>query len=140
MSTKPDMEEFFTRQQANDGVEFPLSRPDGTPTDHRIRIRGVDSDAFRTAEADSGRRLLEISLEKDKDKANAEFLEEKLKLRASLVVSWSFDKPCTPENVREFLREAPQIADQIDRIANQRSRFFKKGSAPFTPSLAQSSS
>lgn len=140
MSTKPDMEEFFTRQQANDGIELPLSRPDGTPTDHRIRIRSVDSDAFRAAEAESGRRLLEISLEKDKAKANSEFLEEKLKLRAALVVSWTFDKPCTPESVREFLREAPQIADQIDRIANQRSRFFRKGSAPSTPSPAQSSS
>lgn len=139
MSTKPDMEEFFTRQQANDGIEFPLSRPDGTPTDHRIRIRSVDSDAFRAAEADSGRRLLEISLEKDKAKANSEFLEEKLKLRAALVVSWTFDRPCTPESVREFLREAPQIADQIDRLANQRSRFFKRGSDNSTPSPAPSS-
>lgn len=140
MSTKPDMEEFFTRQQANDGIEIPLSRPDGTPTDHRIRVRSADSDAFRAAEAESSRRLLEISLEKDKAKANSEFLEEKLKMRAALVVSWTFDKPCTPESVREFLREAPQIADQIDRIANQRSRFFRKGSAPSTPSPAQSSS
>lgn len=128
------MEAFFTRQRANEGVELPLFLPDGTPTTHRIRIRGVDSDAFRAAFADSKRRLLELAQSKDKsalDSANAD--EERLTLIASLVISWTFtDKegkplPCTPEAVRNLLREAPQLVEAIDQLASRRSLFFGRG-------------
>lgn len=122
------MDAFFTRQRANEGIELPLDLPDGTPTAHRIRIRGVDSDAFRTAHAESRRRLVELASNKDKtalDTADAE--KERLTLLASLVVSWTFDVPLTIDAIISFLREAPQLAEQIDRIASRRSLFFKAG-------------
>ena len=151
MSTTPDtaqpqspaavqMEEFFTRQRANEGIEFPLDLPDGTPTAHRIRIRGVDSDAFRSAQADSNRRLAELAFKKDKAALDAIDTEnERVRLLASLVVSWTFSQPCTPDNVVRLLQEAPQLATQIDRIASKRALFFVKGSPNSTPSLPQSS-
>ena len=139
-TTKPSMEQFFTRQQANEGIELSLSLPDGTVTQHSIRIRGVDSDIFKRADAASRRKMLELSVDLDKEKVQVELQREKLKLIASLVISWTFDREFTPANVLEFLEEAPQIADQVDRLASRRSLFFSKGSPPSTPTQVASSS
>lgn len=135
------MEAFFTRERANVGIEFPLDLPDGTPTSHKIRIRGVDSDAFKMAKADSARRLLELAASKDQKALDAvAHEEERCRLLAALVVSWSFGTPCTPDNVAKFLREAPQLAEQIDRVSGRRALFFAKDSASSTPSPLPSSS
>jgi hypothetical protein len=132
------MSAFFTRQKSNEGIEFALDFPDGTPSPHRIRIRGIDSDAFRSAQAASWRRLQErLSAVERKEPTEEELLTEKLRLQSALVVSWTFPEPCTPENVATLLREAPALAHQIDRIAGNRSHFFVKGSPSSTPSPAQ---
>jgi hypothetical protein len=121
--------QFHTRQSANEGIDLPLSLPDGTATEHKIKIRGVDSEVFRKAEIESRRRAMEAAATKGKEGiAPSEQLEERLFLIASLVISWSFEQECTIENVKAFLREAPQVADQIDSLAAKRSLFFKKGS------------
>lgn len=123
------MESFFTRQRANEGIELSLDMPDGTPTAHRIRIRGVDSDLFRNAQAESRRRLVEIATSSERVTLNTEEMEtERLKLLASLVASWTFPQDCSVENVVSFLREAPQIAQQIDKLSAKRNLFFRKGS------------
>lgn len=121
------MEEFFTRSKANEGMELPLTRPDGTKTEHWIRIRGVDSDAYRKANAESRRHLVKIAALETAEEREAAFDELELELKASLVISWSFEKECTPKNVKEFLREAPQIADAIDQMASRRKYFFASG-------------
>ncbi len=135
------MEAFFTRQRANEGIEFPLDYPDGTPSPHRIRIRGIDSDAFKLAKADSARRLMELMANREKAKIDeVDHDQEQRKLLSTLVIGWTFNEPCTPENVVKLLREAPQLAEQIDRIAGRRHHFFPKGSPNSTPSLPTSSS
>jgi hypothetical protein len=53
-----DMGAFYTRQKANEGIQLPLFLPDGTKTDHWIRIRGIDSDAFRIANDTEHRNAL----------------------------------------------------------------------------------
>lgn len=131
--------QFFTRQRANDGLELPLSLPDGTPTEHKITIYGIDSDAFRRAQADSHRRMLDIAAKGDKAAAEEMVKNEKYILLASLVKAWTFDLPLTVESIANFLAEAPQIADQIDRVASDRRRFFKNGSSSSTPALEPSS-
>ena len=121
------MQAFFTRERANEGIEFPLDLPDGTPTAHRLRILGVDADKFKAAKADSKRRLLELAQKMDKAAIDAIDAEaEHLRLVATLVVGWTFPQECTPENVFNLLREAPQIAEQIDRVAARRSLFMPK--------------
>ena len=47
---------------------------------------------------------------------------------AALVIGWSFDEECTRENVKQLLKEAPYIADLIDRKAADAQLFFGKGS------------
>lgn len=118
------MDAFFTRQKANEGLQLPLYLPNGTKSEHWVRILGVDSDAFREAEAESKRDAFRVAaLEDPRERAEA-IQSGKRRLLAVLVVAWSFDKPCTRENVEAFFREAPQIMDAIDTAAGRRALFF----------------
>lgn len=135
------MESFFTREKANSGVEVPLWLPDGTKSEHFLTIRGVDSDAFRIAEADGRRKGMEISMITDTlEKAEA-IQEAKLRLIAALVISWTFPQECTLESVVAFFREAPQIADAVDQVASRRSLFFAQRSSnlPSSPEVSSGS-
>lgn len=138
--SKPSMEAFFTRSAANEGIEVPLYLPDGTRSDHWLRIRGTDSDAFRQAEAEGRRKLLEAAAEKDQQKLAAVAVANTELLLCSLIIGWSFEQECNEENKKKLLREAPQIGDAIDKMASRRMLFFKKGSPDSAPSPVQSSS
>ena len=131
-------EAFFTRPKANGGIDLPLSLPDGTPTEHKLRIRGIDSDVFRTEEAASRQRMLTALASKDEKAFNQQ--EERVKLVSSLVISWTFEQECTPQNVQTFLRNAPQIMDAIDRYAANRRAFFRSSSNSSANTQEQSSS
>lgn len=126
------MKEFYTRSKANEGTKVPLSLPDGSPTEHWLVIRGVDSDLFRRAEARSKRKAIEIAQIEDDKKREEAIDEEKLGLIAVLIADWSFEEECTRENVLEFLKEAPQIADVVDRVAVSRASFFGQRSSSST--------
>lgn len=124
------IKDFFTRENANEGIEVPLYRPGSKEKSGEwIRIRGVDSDEFRAAELESKRAMRSI-LEnpdiKDKDKRHR---EELTKLLSSLVISWSFPEECSRDNILELLSNAPQIEDAINTLAANRALFFKNGSA-----------
>jgi hypothetical protein len=138
-----EKKDFFTRQRANEGIKLPLVHPTtGAVTEHWLRIRGRDSDVFRRAETESRRRLVDLVKEAESnDKETvAKQLEaaeegEMRKLVSALVMDWSFPDPCTPENVSEFLQEAPHIQDAIDKAAVRRSLFFAgvSSNSPDTP-------
>ena len=139
-TSKPSMDAFFTRSAANEGIEVPLYLPDGTRTEHFLRIRGTDSDAFRQAEAEGRRKLLEAAAEKDQHKLSAVAVANTELLLCSLIIGWSFEQECNEENKKKLLREAPQIGDAIDKMASRRTLFFKKGSPDSAPSPVPSSS
>lgn len=131
---------FYTRQRANEGVRLPLSTPEGEPTEHYIKIRGTDSDAYKLAVAEHRRKIMAAVANPDKTAIDKARVDEEFVLLAALVIEWSFEEPCTPEGVLAFLKEAPQIAEQIDKLSTRRSLFFAKSSPSSTPSLAPSSS
>lgn len=134
------MQDFFTRQKANDGVKFPLALPDGTVTEHWLLVRSIDSDAFRAAETNSLRQAMLLSKESTQQEREDIANSGKLLMIASLIADWSFSEPLTQESAVNFLREAPQIADEIDRTANKRSLFYKLDSSNSTPTPPPSSS
>lgn len=138
MTTTSPMEAFFTRPRANEGIQLPLVTPDGRDSEHWVRVLGVDSDAFRRKDRDVRRRMLEATELKDAAERDALMQDLKLELVASLVVGWSFPEECTPEAVAEFMRQAPQVADAVDKIATRRSLFFASapGSSAPTPSTS----
>ena len=122
------MEDFYTRKAANEGVELPLFYPDGSKSDHWLIVRGVDSDDFRRAETQAKRNIINLSQIDDEQQRNQEMADAELQCIASLIADWSFDKPINQQNVLEFLREAPQICDQVNRFAVRRADFFSKKS------------
>lgn len=130
-----EMESFFTRERANEGVQVPLYLPSGKKSDHWVRIRGVDSDLFRQAEANSKRAAIKIAAIEDEEERARAIADTKLELIASLVIGWSFEKECSLENIKEFLHQAPQIADAVDQVAGKRALFFggRSSSSPATP-------
>ena len=120
------MQEFFTRERANNGIRVPLHFPDGSLSEHWLQIGGVDSDAFRAAELKAKRYAIDIAqIESEGEKAAA-IRKTELECVASLILGWSFEEPLTIENVVKFLTEAPQIADMVNRLAAKRSEFYSK--------------
>jgi hypothetical protein len=133
------MDAFFTRGKANEGLQLPLYTPSGRKSEHWVRILGVDSDAFRAANAESQRDAFRIAQMEDKSERALAILESKRRLVASLVVAWSFDKPCTVDAVAEFFTQAPQIMDAIDLAASKRALFFANRSSGLQDSPSTSS-
>lgn len=129
MSAPHGMEAFFTREKANEGIELPLYLPSGGKSEHSLRIRGVDSDIFRLAEAEAKRDAVRILQLEDKTSQAAMIDEAQMKLLAVLVISWSFPQECAIDNVVAFFRQAPQIADAVNQIAGKRALFFAEGSS-----------
>lgn len=127
MSNRKD--QFFMRQRANEGIQVPLYSPTGEKTDEWLLVRGKDSDAVRLAHAASSRRMVEAAaLAKSTGKpidADALAEEERLNIIVAIVAGWSFEDKCTPEAVKAFLKEAPQIADMLDSLSARRAAFFK---------------
>lgn len=134
----PDMSAFLTRERANAGHKIPLHTPDGTLTDHWLVVRGVDSDEFTRTRNRHTRRVAEIAALPEEER-EAAILDATLDLHAALVGDWSFTMPCTVENVKAFLREAPQIAAEVDRLASNRTFFFKTPSGGLMPTPPPSS-
>ena len=134
------MDAFKTRARANEGKRLTLYTPDGKPTEHWLQVRHVWSDAFQEAEAVETARISEALLAAEGDEvliAEAK-RQGKIRLWAALVAAWSFDTPCTPEAVADFLSEAPQIGRALDKFASGSRRFFGNGSTSSTAGSSQS--
>lgn len=147
------MKRFHTRAAANEGVQVPLTGPDGEPTEYWLRLIGLDSDAFRRKRIEVNRdSLLKASVKGAKnaeellDLGDAFHAKQKLRLLACLITDWNFTDeaeppqplPCTEENIIAFLTEAPQIADMIDRLAADRAFFLHAHSKPSSSGQAES--
>jgi hypothetical protein len=121
---------FFTLKKSNEGQRMKIAGPDGKETKAWIDVRGQDSDAFQRANNASRRELIayvqahgEIK-EGEVNQAYEDFGElQKRKLRAALVVGWSFPEEATEAAVMEFFRQAPNVALQVDVFASKRERF-----------------
>lgn len=116
-------DQFKTRDTVNEGVKLPLTRPDGTETEHWVKVRNYRCDAYREALAALQTRIAE----KGRPDA-AQTRKDRLTLQASLVADWSFDEDCSPKNVKAFLDDAQLVAEAIDAIAVDDARFFGSAS------------
>lgn len=137
-----EMTSFFTRQAGNEGVQMPLYNPvTGEKSEHWLRVVSVDSDIYSRANSKAMREARKLADTKLTDEEKAERLEEqKLDLVASLVIAWSFDMPCTFDNVRAFLAEAPQILESVNQLAGNRPLFMMGSSRSSEPSPKPTSS
>ena len=113
------MEQFMIRAKANEGRKVFLADPaTGLMTDEWIIVRNRWCDEFQRAKA----KAFQDAIAEARDGDDAE--GRTMRLVASLVGGWSFEQECTAENVINFLTAAPQIVDQIDRLATKDGFFF----------------
>lgn len=117
-----------TKTLANAGVKLILKDAHGKDTEDWILVRGADSDAFQLAARKSRVATLDYlekhGAEARKTEAYISFtVEENTRLQAHFVADWSFDEPCTVDNVVELFASAPGIAEQVDAFAGQRGKF-----------------
>lgn len=127
MTKSTSLSDFFTRNNANEGIELPLYLPTGEKSEHWLKIVGVDSDLFRHQELVEKRGVLKLrgKPQAEVDKA-AE--ESRLRLLAAIIIDWSFPEECTTENKINLLREAPQIAEAVNNYSADRTLFFANAS------------
>lgn len=104
-----------------------VNYPGQGDTGETLTIRSRYSKEFREAESKAMRQLSAMSMAA-KGKALADDVMKEINDRsfASLIADWSFEEPCTVENVCEFLEANPQIFDEINQKAAQDSLFLKK--------------
>lgn len=122
---------YFTRQAHNEGVRLYIAAPDGSETQDWVEIRGIESDIFRETRAQSEAELYASlnGITDTKERiAKIESVREdaRLRLLVSLVKAWSFDEECNEENIIALLKEAPFIADFIDKKSASVKDFVKK--------------
>ena len=123
-----NMERYKIHGQAQKPIRVHLHDPaTGKQTEDWLDIRSSLSDAFSMARDETMQAVQEI-VEPNKDKRRALVAELQLGLKVALVAGWSFDEPFTEGNVRDWLREAPQVQQMIMSVADDSSAFFGKPS------------
>lgn len=132
------MSAFFTRDRANEGIIVPLCLPTGEETDKWLRVRGMDSDLFRDSQARAMRELAALEDEPSEEKRREAAKLIQRKAIAALVMGWNLPEEFTEANLLRFLEAAPQIADQVDRLATRRALFFRQ--RPWSSSDGQNGS
>lgn len=123
---------------ANAGARMPIKDASGTETEDWLHILGMDSEVFQKGNKKM-RRAMMAYLDKHNGATPADekyvelTIDEQRKLQATLVQSWSFDEPCTPDNVLALFAAAPFVAEQADFFASKRERFVKVLPIPCEP-------
>lgn len=125
---KQSINNLFILKTAEEGKPMEVTSPNGIKLNETITVLGSDSEAFRTAMAIARREEIDAIGELD-SKIKPELLAHKQseirnKLISSLVVGWTFDEPCTKENVISLFKNAPYVLEQVDSFASKRINFF----------------
>lgn len=115
---------------ANAGARMKIADASGNETDDWLHLLGIDSDTFQKASKQMRRTMLAYMEKHNGAKMsdegyNALTIEEQRRLQVVLVQDWSFEEPCTPENVLALFKAAPFIGEQVDNFAGKRERFVK---------------
>jgi len=117
-----NIERFYTLDQSNAGKILYLEELDGTLSTDWVRVLGADSDQYEDALTKERNALSSDNPSEVKDASR--------RLYASLVVEWSFDLPCTPENVGKLFANSPFVRRQVIRFVDDRRSFFKAPAKP----------
>jgi len=120
--------DFFTLETANLGCRVMIPGRDGRLTAEWLHIHHTDSDGFRQKKADSYR----VAAMRDPNLNDAErtklFEAAMLGLLVSSVSGWSLEDEFSHEGVAALLKNAPYLADWLDKKISDASVFFGNGS------------
>ena len=108
-------------------IQIPVVFPGMDATGETLTIRSMYSSAFREGQAAQSRQIQALRIANKGAPLDEETLNEmELAAFATLVSDWSFDEPCTPGNVSDFLRANPQMKELVNMQCSKDSLFFKK--------------
>lgn len=123
-----NLDKFRTRKQVQTPRKvFLLDPRTGKPTEDWLLIRSSLSDEFMMARDDTMQAVQEI-VEPNEEKRKKAVAELQLGLKVALVAGWSFEEKFTEGNVREWLRDAPQVQMLIMSVADDFAGFFAEPS------------
>jgi len=118
------LDDFNTTDRAEDGVKMDLLLPNGEPSGEWVQVRSYLSPVAQKARYEAERKRAEKG-----DKLTFEEGQRfEAESRAALVKAWSFDDPCTSDNVVPWLLKAQMVSQAIIVAATQDERFFGKPS------------
>ena len=115
-----DVKNLYTLEAHEDGAEIQIKSPaDNKPTDFYIKVKGVDSKAYREAVRKYHRKLLN-------DEEGGE-----IDLLTAVTIGWRGLKSgkdtveFSPEAAKGLYENAPSVASQVDRFVADRVNFTK---------------
>lgn len=125
-----NMDRYRTREKANIARRVPLYDPaTGEATEDWLDVRSSMSDAFKRARAEALQAASDIAMDPDVAGREEALARVQSRMHAALVADWSFDVPCTEENVAEFLHDSPHVTSLVVGIADRGALFFGNASA-----------
>lgn len=114
-----ELKSLYTAESHENGAEIRIKNPiDGSDTDFYIKIRGIDSKAYRQAVRKQQKEIL------DDTEGHAE------RLLASITIAWrgltdnGQDVEFSEERAEQLYLNSPGIARQVDREAANRANFI----------------
>ena len=120
--------DLFTRPAANEGKHISIPDPNGRDTGEWLHVHHVDCDAFRQKRADVFASSATLGKDVSDDERKRIHADALLSLTASTVSGWSLEDEFSQAAMVELLRNAPYLADWLDRKASDAATFFGKGS------------
>ncbi len=124
----PQSDYYLDKEKRKKGIRMVLLSPSGAISEDYIMVRWAWSDEVRAA-MDVLQRDMREKFADDKDPDNEAIVLEGI---VAMVAGWggpSFDKKATKANVREFLKQRPDIAERIDKLSANTKLFFTDSGA-----------
>lgn len=117
------IEQLFTRDKANQGVDIPVVFPGAKEPVGTIKILGCDSEVYKEQvrkRAIENARILTLPVEQQQAAIEAADLEAV----TACVCGWSFEDKFNKLNVRKLLVESPFIFELVNESVMNRSLFM----------------
>lgn len=132
MDGKPlDLSALDTSKAAEEGFTLQLVHPDGTLLPGKIKVQGVDSDAYQQAFRAQQRRAMDRLNRSGKFKATPEQLEaERIEILVRVTIGWEAIAlngealPFNADNAKMIYTRYPLIREQVDQAVNDRGNFL----------------
>lgn len=124
-----DFAELATAEAHEAGAEVVIRHPvTGKPTDVKIRVKGLDSGAWRKAQKDMQRQILKAMSDGDAIDDTAEYEIDAL---VSITLGWEGiekdgqEYKFSKKRCKELYTESPPVKDQVDAFVGKRANFTK---------------
>lgn len=107
-----------------------LNDINGKVTDQYLTVKSTDCEDFQIMELSSYRKMsnYQKSINVDDPATYTDqsmfILNMRLDKLTCLITGWSFDRPFSKEECKSFLKKAPYVVTQLDKLITDKAFFF----------------